>query len=51
MPQAVRPSSLKELRHFGDSHGVSRPGSGRRGSGHFRDLVALTPLSALESAA
>lgn len=51
VPQAVRPSSLDKLRHFGDSHDVIRPGSGRRGSCHLHDLVARTQLSALESAA
>jgi hypothetical protein len=51
MSQAVRPSSLKKLMHFCDSHDTSRPGPGRRLPCHFHDLAALTQLSAPESAA
>ncbi len=30
MPRAASPSSLKNLKHFGDNHDVNHPGPGRR---------------------
>jgi hypothetical protein len=43
MPQAVSSSSQKDLMQFCGSHGVIRPGPGRRWPCHFHDIGGTGP--------
>ena len=51
MPQAVRPSSLKTLMHFCDSHDEAHPRPGMREPRHLRHLLVQDQLFALGCAA